>query len=90
MPVGVGIHIGVASVGNVRQGKTKDFTAVGDVVNTAARLQGSALAGQIIVSDEIYARAAGHCPEAEPVSLSLKGKAEPVHAHLIHPQRGAA
>ena len=90
MPVGVGIHIGVASVGNVRQGKTKDFTAVGDVVNTAARLQGSALAGQIVVSDEIYARAVGHCPQAEPVSLSLKGKAEPVRAHVIHAHRGAA
>src|SRR5262249_22614574 len=62
--VGVGIHIGVASVGNVSQGKTKNFTAVGDVVNTAARLQSSALAGQIVVSDEIYARAAGHCPQA--------------------------
>src|SRR5262249_21954237 len=81
--VGVGIHIGVASVGNVSQGKTKNFTAVGDVVNTAARLQSSALAGQIVVSDEIYARAAGHCPQAEAVALSLKGKSEPVRAHVI-------
>jgi adenylate cyclase len=90
LPVGVGIHFGVASVGNVGKGKTKDFTAVGDVVNTAARLQSSALAGQIVVSDEIYARAAGHCPQAEPVSLSLKGKSEPVRAHVIHSHRGAA
>jgi adenylate cyclase len=84
LPVGVGIHIGVASVGNVGKGKTKDFTAVGDVVNTAARLQSSALAGQIVLSDETYARAAGYCPQAEPVSLSLKGKSEPVRAHVIH------
>jgi len=90
LPVGVGIHIGVASVGNVGKGKTKDFTAVGDVVNTAARLQSSARAGQIVVSDEIYARAAGHWPQAEPVSLSLKGKSEPVRAHVIHAHRGAA
>jgi adenylate cyclase len=90
LPVGVGIHLGVASVGNVGQGKTKDFTAVGDVVNTAARLQSSALAGQIVVSDEIFARVAGHCPAAEPVSLSLKGKSEPFRAHVIHAQRGAA
>jgi adenylate cyclase len=83
LPVGVGIHIGVASVGNVGKGKTKDFTAVGDVVNTAARLQSSALAGQIVVSHEIYARAAGQCPQAEPVSLSLKGKSEPVRAYVI-------
>jgi adenylate cyclase len=90
LPVGVGIHIGVASVGNVGQGKTKNFTAVGDVVNTAARLQSSALAGQIVVSDEIYARAAGNCPQAEPVSLSLKGKSGPFRAHVIRANRGAA
>jgi len=90
LPVGVGIHIGVASVGNVGKGKTKDFTAVGDVVNTAARLQNSALAGQIVISDEIHARAADHCPQAEAVSLSLKGKAEPVRAHVIHGPRGVA
>ena len=90
LPVGVGIHIGVASVGNLGQGKTKDFTAVGDVVNTAARLQSSALAGQIVVSDEIYARATDHCPQAERVSLSLKGKSEPVGAHVIHARRGVA
>lgn len=90
LPVGVGIHIGVASVGNVGQGETKNFTAVGDVVNTAARLQSSALAGQIVVSDEAYARAAGHCPRADPVSLSLKGKSEPVRAHVIPARQAAA
>jgi len=90
LPVGVGIHIGVASVGNVSKGKTKDFTAVGDVVNTAARLQSSALPGQIVISDEVYARAANHRPQAEAVLLSLKGKSEPVRAHVIHGRRGAA
>ena len=82
LPIGVGMHIGLASVGNVGQG-TQNFTAVGDVVNTAARLQSAALAGQIIVSQEIRSRAAGHCENAEPVSLSLKGKSEPVHAYVM-------
>jgi adenylate cyclase len=90
LPVGVGIHIGVASVGNVGQGKAKNFTAVGDVVNTAARLQSSALAGQIVVSHEIYARAEAHRPQAEAVALSLKGKSEPVHAHVIQATPRAA
>lgn len=87
LPVGVGMHFGVASVGNVGKGATKDFTAVGDVVNTAARLQSSARAGQIVISGELYARAAGNCPPAEPVSLSLKGKSEPVRAHVIQARR---
>jgi len=85
--VGVGLHVGVASVGNVSRGGTKDFTAAGDVVNTAARLQNSALAGQIVISADVYTRAAGHCSLAEPVSLSLKGKSEPFQAFVIHAQR---
>ena len=89
LPVGVGLHFGVAAVGNVGKGKTKDFTAVGDAVNTAARLQSSAAAGQIVVSDEIYARATHRCSRATPVSLSLKGKAEPVRAYVLQAGRGA-
>lgn len=84
LPVGVGIHMGVAAVGNVRKGKTKDFTAVGDVVNTAARLQSSALAGQIVVSEEVYARTAGRAHDAEPVSLRLKGKSGLNRAYVLH------
>jgi adenylate cyclase len=83
MQVGVGLHIGIASVGNVAKGKIKDFTAVGDVVNTAARLQSAAQAGHIVVSDEIYVRAPRSCGNAERVSLSLKGKAEPVRARVL-------
>ncbi len=86
LPIGVGVHMGLASVGNVNKGETKDFTAVGDVVNTAARLQSCALAGQIIVSDEVYARAASSCPQAEPTSFSVKGKSEPVRAYVIASQ----
>jgi adenylate cyclase len=89
LPVGVGLHFGVAAVGNVGKGKTKDFTAVGDAVNTAARLQSSAAAGQIVVSDEIYARAQVRCARAAAVSLSLKGKAEPFRAYVLQAGRGA-
>jgi len=88
LPVGIGLHVGVGSVGNVGKGGTKDFTAVGDVVNTAARLQSGACAGQIVLSEEVYARAAGRCPPAEPLSLSLKGKSEPFRAYVIHAHRG--
>jgi adenylate cyclase len=83
MQVGIGLHIGIASVGNVAKGKIKDFTAVGDVVNTAARLQSAAQAGHIVISDEIYERAPRSCGNAERVSLSLKGKSEPVRARVL-------
>jgi adenylate cyclase len=88
LPVGVGIHVGVASVGNVRKGGVKDFTVVGDVVNTAARLQSCASADQIIMSDEVYGRASAICPGAQPKSFEVKGKSEPVRAHVIDQASG--
>jgi adenylate cyclase len=89
LPIGVGIHMGVASVGNVGKGEIKDFTAVGDAVNTTARLQSCALAGQIILSDEVHRRAASSCPRADPASFSVKGKSEPLQAYVIHEQTEA-
>ena len=75
--------MGVASVGNVRKGEVKDFTVVGDVVNTAARLQSCASADQIVVSDEVYERVSATCPDAQPGSFEVKGKSEPVRVHVI-------
>ncbi len=83
LPVGVGIHMGVASVGNVSKGGVKDFTADGDVVNTASRLQSCASADQIVVSDEVYERVSATCPDAQPRSFEVKGKSEPVRVHVI-------
>jgi adenylate cyclase len=83
LPVGVGIHMGVASVGNVSKGGVKDFTAVGDVVNTAARLQSCASADQIVVSDKVYERVSSTYPDAQPRSFEVKGKSEPVRAFAI-------
>ena len=56
LPVGAGIHLGKAYIGTVGQEEALDFTALGDPVNTAARLAGVAGAGEIHVS-EIAARA---------------------------------
>jgi len=86
LPVGVGLHIGTCSVGNVRKGSHKDFTAVGDVVNTAARLQSQAGAGEIVVSSEIYAEAGATLREAKPTSLTLRGKEEPFAAYVLPAQ----
>jgi hypothetical protein len=63
----------------VGDGDVKDFTALGDVVNTAARLQSSATAGQIVLSERLFDRLATRPPDATPTALDLKGKhaAEP-------------
>src|SRR5919204_3747171 len=52
IPVGVGIHTGRSFVGSVGEGDARDFTALGDTVNTAARLAGLAGAGEILISAE--------------------------------------
>jgi adenylate cyclase len=83
LPVGIGLNFGTARVGNVGAGEVKDFTAVGDVVNTAARLQAAAQAGEIVVSELVYERIRGRYPQAAPTPFDLRGKAEPVLARVL-------
>src|SRR3954447_12439521 len=85
LPLGIGIDYGPASVGNVGSGEIKDFTAIGDVVNTAARLQACAEAGQLVMSERVRANLQGPRPEGMAVQFQLKGKAEPVAAWVLGP-----
>lgn len=50
----IGVHTGVATVGNVGSPSRRDFTALGDTVNLAKRLQEHAAPGQIIISEDCY------------------------------------
>ena len=75
--LGIGLDFGSAFVGNVGAGDVKDFTAIGDVVNTAARLQAAAASGEIVMSSRVYGRAGGQARGAEPRELALKGKSQP-------------
>jgi adenylate cyclase len=79
--MGIGLDVGEAFVGNIGQRALYDFTAVGDVVNTASRLQGQAAGGEIVLSD----RVAEALPTAvgSRVELSLKGKTEPQAAYRV-------
>jgi adenylate cyclase len=82
-PLGLGLDQGRAFVGNVGSGVVKDFTAVGDVVNTAARLQGEAAPGQVVMSERVYQAVSGRYPQARPVQLELRGKRESVLARVV-------
>jgi adenylate cyclase len=78
---GVGLDYGEVFVGNVGQEAVRDFTAIGDVVNTASRLQGHAGSGEILISD----RLARHLddPPGRVEELTVKGKANPVRAYRL-------
>lgn len=83
LPVGVGIDYGRVYIGNVGAGEVRDFTALGDAVNTASRLQGAAAPGQILMSARVYEGVTHLYPDAEPVELELKGKSAPVAARRV-------
>lgn len=85
LPVGVGLNLGLCRVGPVAKGDDKDFTAIGDVVNTAARLQGKAEQYEIVLSETVYDQVQEQVPEAKPISLELKGKERPLRAYVIAP-----
>jgi adenylate cyclase len=76
VPVGAGVHSGAAWVGSVGDDTHAELTAVGDVVNTAARIAAAAAAGEVLVSADA-ARAAGLDPALPRSSLELKGKGAP-------------
>jgi len=64
LPVGIGVHAGPAYVGKFGRSDVNDFTALGDTVNTAARLQAEAKAGQIALSDDLHSAFADRFPGA--------------------------
>jgi adenylate cyclase len=85
LEVGIGIASGEEFVGNVAGGGYKDFAAVGDVTNTAARLTSAARNSEIVVDAETYGGVARAYPDAQPQQLVVKGKQEPVEAYWIPP-----
>ena len=79
----VGIATGPAVVGNVGSDEVRSYSAIGDTVNLAARLQTSAQVGQVVVSPATAA-ALGSRATLRPIgALALKGKAAPVEAYEL-------
>jgi adenylate cyclase len=80
IPVGAGVHTGVAYVGTIGEGDALDFTALGDSVNTAARLASSGGTGEILVSAAAAAASQLDTDGLEARTLTLRGRAESVQA----------
>lgn len=67
--VGGGVATGEVFMGNVGEGKVRDFTVIGDTVNTAARLQALAGLGELLVTDDTYREVSGRFSSSEERTL---------------------
>ena len=74
VPVGAAVNSGIAYVGSIGDGPDTELTAMGDVVNTTARLASAAGTGEILVTTAAAASAELTGEPAERRSLPLKGK----------------
>lgn len=81
--LGIGVHAGPAVVGNIGTAYRMDYTAIGDTVNTASRLEHMAKPGTVVISESLYIRLSGRI-QAESIGYAeLKGKAEKLHCFRV-------
>lgn len=83
IPAGAAVYAGQAYVGNVGHEGIVDFTALGDTVNTAARLAGLAPSGEVLLSENLYDTVSADFPSAERRMLDVRGKQDQIPALAI-------
>lgn len=82
--INFGISSGKAIVGNVGAPDIMDFTAIGDTVNLASRLEGLADSNEIVISEDTWRLVAEHVTAERIGPRPVRGRGEPVVSYLIH------
>jgi adenylate cyclase len=90
IPIGAGVHTGVAFVGSIGSGPHVELTAMGDPVNVAARLASAAGAGEILVTAAATEAARLDADGLERRDLALKGKASPTAVFVLTTHTGSS
>ncbi len=80
---GIGVNCGNAVVGNIGCEFRMDYTAIGDTVNTAARLESNAGPGQILISSEVYEAVKERVAVTPIGEIPLKGKSKGVFVYQV-------
>lgn len=81
---GVGIHCGRAIVGNIGCDYRMDYTAIGDTVNTAERLESIAKGGQVLLSEEMYENVKQYFGAEFIGEHTLKGKQKQIRVFSLN------
>lgn len=80
---GIGVNCGPAVVGNIGCDFRMDYTAIGDTVNTSARLEANAPKGTVYISDAVYAAVKDRIEVEEVGEIPLKGKSKGVFVYSL-------
>jgi len=80
----IGITTGAAMIGNVGTAQLFNYTAIGDTVNLAQRLQASARSGQILLEKNTYQIIAGHVNASPLKPITVKGRMQATEIYELH------
>lgn len=80
---GVGVHCGKAVVGNIGCSYRMDYTAIGDVVNVAERLESVAKRGQVLISSQMYEQVSIRFRAELLGEQSLKGRQDKIKVYSL-------